>query len=70
MIIIVCICQYKYLDSSPDWLPIIPDNDDIPDRMITSPIQIDYFQSVDGPVNYAKLVDHGELAFNGKTFLL
>lgn len=64
----ICCCQYKYLDNCTQWLPAFPPDSELaPDRMTTPyPIDIEYFQSIGGPQNYATLVDKGSLSFSGK----
>lgn len=62
--------QYKYLDRDTEYLPEKPqDSNYFPDAEETSSIKIDYFQSIGGPKEYAKMVEGGHCVFEG-TYLL
>ena len=58
--------QYKYLDRDKDYLPAIPTNPvHLPSTEETSPIKIDYFQSIGGPKEYANLIEGGFVICEG-----
>jgi hypothetical protein len=62
----VSVMQYKYLSSSKEYLPEMPeDNDKVPDRNNTSSFKLDYFQSIGGSNELANLADDTILVYSG-----